>query len=84
MQKNLRNLVPMNSVMFSGVKIRYGNNVLYSCSKRTAAENFELAQTALCTILGTDAYVMFGVEEESNRSFFEENGGTVEFYRSIG
>ncbi len=73
-------------MIFSNVRLKYQDNVLYSQDYRTKAENLAAAKRALCILLNTDAESMFGVfgVRESGTNWFEESGGTIEFYRSTG
>ena len=65
-----------------GVKITYQGNVLYSSSQRTAQENFELAQRALCILLDVGIATLFGKRDGQPACVFETDGGKVEAYRS--
>ena len=65
----------------SSVKLTYQGNVLYSSSQRTAQENFELAQRALCILLDIGVATLFGKNADQPCAF-ETDGGKVEAYRS--
>ncbi len=82
-EKTLADLVQLNTKHYTGIKIKYNGNVLYSCSQRTAEDNFIIARNALCLLVGLKPEVLFSVHED-DKSIFENDGGTVEFYRSSG
>ena len=83
-EKKLRDLTPITAKMYSGVRVKYKGNVLYCCRSRSADENFEHIKRALCELVGMDFLTLFGFYEEGDKSLFEQNDGTVEFYRESG
>ena len=67
----------------TGVKVTFQGNVLYCSMHRTAEENFAMARQALSLVCGISEETLFS-RPPLGVSHFEDNGGKVELYRSIG
>ena len=77
---------PMSTSLLTlptGIRLSYQGNILYCSSKRTAEENFSTARKALCILLDISEEALFG-KVNGNPTFFEQDGGKIEAYRTHG